>query len=564
MRSEKHSRQLALALLSVALLAAPAHALITENIDIIWTIPGDTALKMFGLSLASGDVNGDGVPDIGVASDTFDWDHAPDGYRGIVNVYYGDHVGDSVPDLVLRSPVWKGSGTPRLTCGDLNGDGYADVAVGEDCADDAYGICTIWMGGDPMDTVPDYIIRGEGVWWLNCFFGCDVSIGDVNGDSYDDLVVGAYCAVERPGDDQTGRVYVFYGGPGFDTIPDVILKGGHDGENEGFGIRVSAEGDFDHDGFHDLYIGAWQYGGFGGSGRVYVYYGGNPMDTSYDMAMSGEGVAHFLGFEKPGALNAKGSFDYAVEGNELWPHGAFNPGANCGKVYVHQGGRPMDSIPDVELIGRMDSANLGYSAQSAGDATGDGDDDLVAGAPYLPPRASGAAYLWETGTHFDTVPDAWMTGEPNRLVGMRVSTAGDVDGDGRAEFMVSSCTGDPPARVWVCKYTGSGVQEEEEAMRMRSGIALRAYPNPCHDQLWLSCPRAPGQDAALRICDVTGRVVRTLTFDRGKSTAASPTATWDLRDNAGRRVGQGIYLIQLEQHSGIAARRISTKVSITE
>jgi hypothetical protein len=115
----------------------------------------------------------------------------------------------------------------------------------------------------------------------------------------------------------------------------------------------------------------------------------------------------------PGALNARGDFDYAVEGNELWPHGIWNPGANCGKIYVHQGGRPMDSIPDIELIGRMDAAELGLSAQSAGDVTGDGNDDLVAGAPWLPPCGSGGAYLWETGSHFDTVPDAWMTGEPN-------------------------------------------------------------------------------------------------------------------------------------------------------
>jgi hypothetical protein len=334
MRNERHSGQLALAILSVAVLVVPAYPLTTEDLDIIWTIPGDTSLDFFGSSLASGDVNGDGVPDIMVAADTTG---DVEFFRGVVCVYYGDHVGDSAPDLVLRSPVTVGSNTPRLACGDLNGDGYADLAMGEEMADHASGICTIWMGGDPMGTTPAFVIRGETVWWLNCFFGCDVSMGDVNGDGYDDLVVGAYCAVERPGDDQTGRVYVFHGGPGFDTLPDVTLKGGHDGENEGFGIRVSAEGDFDHDGLCDLYVGAWQYGS-DRRGRVYVYYGGNPMDTSYDMAMSGEGAAHFFGFEEPGALTALGSLDYAVEGNELWPHGAYNPGANRGKVYVHEGG----------------------------------------------------------------------------------------------------------------------------------------------------------------------------------------------------------------------------------
>ncbi len=463
MRSKRHPGQLALPLLFAALLVVPAYSLTTENLDIIWTIPGDTALSSFGTSLASGDMNGDSIPDIVVASYRYCDDSFPTPYRARANIYSGSHVGDSAPDLVLWGQEWLGSSSPRLACGELNGDGYVDLVMADEWADGGYGTCTVWMGGDPMDTVPACIIRGRNVWWLNGGFGHDISIGDVNGDGYDDLVIGAYRAVERPGDEQAGRVYAFCGGPsGVDTIPDVILRGGHDGQAEAFGITVSAEGDFDHDGFHDIFAGAWQYGGFGGKGRVYVYYGGNPMDTSYDMAMSGERDAQCLGVDKPGALNVQGSFDYAVLGHELWPHGIFNPGANCGKVYVWQGGRPMDSVPDVELVGRMDSANLGFSAQSAGDATGDGDDDLVAGAPWLPPGASGGAYLWETGSHFDTVPDAWITGEPNRLVGKKVCTAGDIDGDGRSEFLVTSST-DPPSCVWVCKYTGSGVEETPNA-----------------------------------------------------------------------------------------------------
>ena len=552
---------MALALLFAALLVGSAYPLTTEDIDIIWTIPGDTAVEAFGLSLASGDVNGDGIPDIAVGSYVYCEESLPRPDRGRVDIYYGSHVGDSAPDLVLWSPWWSGSSAPQLVCGDLNGDGYADVVMAEDMADSGYGACTIWRGGSLMDTVPDCFIRSRSIWWLNGGFGRDISIGDVNGDDYDDLAVGAYRAAEQPGHQGAGRVYVFYGGPSFDSIPDVTLRGEHDGESEGFGIGVSAEGDFDHDGFDDLYIGAWQYGGFGGRGRVYVYYGGNSMDTSYDMAMLGEGPAQCLGFDKPGALSSQGSFDYAVEGNELWPHGIFNPGANCGKVYVHQGGRPMDSIPDVAIVGRMDSANLGYSAQSAGDATGDGNDDLAGGAPWLPPCASGGAYLWETDNCFDTVPDAWMTGEPNRLVGMRVCTAGDIDGDGRSEFLVSDYNCDPRQHVWVCKYTGVGLQEEE-ALRTRSGTALRAYPSPCRDQVWISCPPAAGENSTLRVCDVTGRVVRTQAVPQCESGRASPTVLWDLRDNAGRRVGQGVYVIELEQKGGNEPRRCSAKVIV--
>jgi hypothetical protein len=555
----KPEGQIVLLLLALALLAAWGWSQPTENLDIIWTIPGDTSLYAFGASLASGDVNGDGIPDVIVACDTYDVNHGTTRLRGRVNIYYGNHVGETVPDLVLRSPVWVGSNPPVLACGDVNGDGYADIAMGEDCADDALGICTVWLGGDPMDTVPDYIIHG-GSWWLEAHLGYSISLGDVNGDGHDDLVVGAYFTAERPGHDGTGRVYLYHGGSGFDTIPDVTLLGGHEGECEGFGIGVSAEGDFDHDGFHDLYVGAWCYGS-DGRGRMYGYYGGNPMDTNYDMAMSGEGPSQALGWMKPGFLASQGDFDYGVEGNPFWPHGFFGPD-NCGKVYVHEGGRPMDSIPDVCLVGRKDSAELGMSAQSAGDASGDGDDDLVAGAPCLPPYYTGATYLWQTGAHFDTVPDAWLMGADRETeVGFMVSTAGDLDGDGRAEFMVSNYPADGPKCVWVCKYTGVGLQEEE-ALRIPSGTALRAYPNPCRDRVWVSCPPVVGENSTLRVYNVTGRAVRTLMFGWDEASRATRTVSWDLRDKAGRRVGQGVYVIELEQDSGNATRRCSAKVVV--
>jgi hypothetical protein len=543
------ARRLALVLLAVVSLAGRAYPLVTENLDIIWTIP-DSTLEGLGTDLASGDVNGDGIPDIVAAWDTFDSNGGSTPLRGIVNIYYGDHIGETIPDVVLKSPVWKGANAPWLACGDLNGDGYADVAISEDMVDRGAGMCTVFMGGNPMDTTPAFIIHGKSSWWLDFHFGSDVSIGDVNGDGYDDLAVGAYSTAESPGEQGTGRVYVFYGGPGFDTIPDVTLRGGHDGDYEGFGISVTAQGDFDHDGFHDLYIGAWQYGS-DARGRMYVYYGGNPMDTSYDMAMSGEGVGHFLGFERPGALKAQGTFDYAVEGNELWPHGAYNPGANCGKVYVHQGGQPMDSIPDEEIIGPMDSANLGYTAQSAGDVTGDGNDDLVAGAPYLPPCASGGAYLWETGNHFDTVPDAWMMGEPNRKVGMRVCTAGDIDGDGRSEFLVGTYTYIPASRIWVCKYTGLGIEEEKQ--RPLTSLRLDVAPNPARGAFLVRYEVTSPSRVSVGLYDVGGRLVRSLSEGEvapGRYEAKLPSGV----------LPAGVYICTLDN----GATRISRKVVLTE
>ncbi|MEW6685865.1 MAG: integrin alpha [Candidatus Edwardsbacteria bacterium] len=70
------------------------------------------------------------------------------------------------------------------------------------------------------------------------------------------------------------------------------MSGGHGDSGEAFGISVGSGGDVNKDGFQDIVIGAWGYGD--GTiapfmaGRVYVYYGGSPMDTIYDMAKCGE------------------------------------------------------------------------------------------------------------------------------------------------------------------------------------------------------------------------------------------------------------------------------------
>ncbi|HTW91016.1 MAG TPA: FG-GAP-like repeat-containing protein [bacterium] len=539
-----------LVLLVVALLAARAWPQPTQSLDVIWTIPGDTSLYAFGASLASGDVNGDGIPDILVACDTYDGNHGTTPLRGRVNIYYGNHIGETKPDIVLRSPVWVGSNTPRLAYADLNGDGYADIVMGEDMADTGIGIVTIWMGGNPMDTTPAFIIRGRNIWWLNNAFGWAVSVGDVNGDGHADLAVSAYFTQEQPGRQYTGRVYVFFGGSSFDSIPDVVLRGGHGDPAEEFGTAVSAEGDFDHDGFHDFYIGASNFG-YDMRGRMYAYYGGNPLDTSADMAWTGEGPAQFLGDVKPGFLKTMGDFDYGVEGSPSWPHGFFSPN-NCGKVYIHKGGRPMDSIPYICLLGRKDSANLGMAAQSAGDATGDRDDDLVAGAPLLPHYFTGATYLWQTGNHFDTVPDAWIQGSAEeQSIGYAVSTAGDLDGDGRAEFMVSNYPSRLAKYVWVCKYVSSGIEEEKP--RPLSLWRLDVVPNPARGAFSVNYDVPNLSRVSVSLYDIGGRLVRSLSggyVAPGRHEVKLPSGV----------LPAGVYFCTLDN----GTQRISRKVVLTE
>ena len=101
-----------------------------------------------------------------------------------------------------------------------------------------------------MNGVPDVMIRGQGLGFqLGWSAG---SAGDVNNDSYDDVIIGV------PGFDgirsNEGMAHILYGGESMDDIPDIELVG--EGENDRFGTSVSTAFDILHDGFDDIIIGA--------------------------------------------------------------------------------------------------------------------------------------------------------------------------------------------------------------------------------------------------------------------------------------------------------------------
>src|SRR5690606_92605 len=108
------------------------------------------------------------------------------------------------------------------------------------------------------------------------FLGYAVSsAGDVNGDGFSDIIVGA--PYNDAGGISAGRAYIYYGGTTMDNVADVSFTG--EAENNEFGVSVSSAGDVNGDGYSDVIIGA-RYNDAGGgiAGRAYIYYGGTNMD----------------------------------------------------------------------------------------------------------------------------------------------------------------------------------------------------------------------------------------------------------------------------------------------
>jgi len=203
-------------------------------------------------------------------------------------------------DPLLTSSSWSmdggqadtyfGAGLKSVS-GDVNGDGYDDVIVGAhefDSGEDNEGWTFVYYGTasglDSNDSGSGCLNNAD--WcaesnYAGAHFGTSVSTaGDVNGDGYDDVIVGAY-ALSRP-EAWEGGVYVFYGSAagldhddgGSGCLADADWCAESNRSSARFGQSVSTAGDVNGDGYDDVIVGApYYYDGQTGEGWAFVYYG---------------------------------------------------------------------------------------------------------------------------------------------------------------------------------------------------------------------------------------------------------------------------------------------------
>ncbi len=436
------------------------------------TLDGSDASDRFGWALnIAGDLTGDGVDDLLVGA-PYDDDGAVN--AGTAWLFAGgeDLTGELSPSDAEVSFAGDASGDQLGASlhgdGDVDGDGLNDVVIGIPYGEESdrdEGLVALYLNGSlsgaltPSDA--DALFWGES---SGDTAGSSVVIaGDLDGDGYDDLAVGA--PTSDLGGSDSGAVYVLLGGLSWlDTDladADAVIEG--DSAGDAAGYRVSPAGDVDADGLADLVFGAYGVDDAGaGAGAAYLAAGtdigtGSSLASDhYRLLGTTAGDSTGLGVAAAGDVEADG-----VDGIYVGAYAA--GGSSQGALYYQNGdtSRFPSTVGSADLeIGGEDADRLGY-AMATLDLDGDGLPSLAAGAygNYDGASSGGSVYLF----HADDIADgtandpsaAWgqiVGSEAAAYLGAAVD-GGDLDGDGYGDLVAGAwgATGDGSSsgRVFV-------------------------------------------------------------------------------------------------------------------
>lgn len=294
----------------------------------------------FGISLAKADINNDHFDDLLIGSPFSQG-------NGLVYGFLGSDKKFNQPqasDVIYHGQVKNERFGSSITAGDLNGDGFTDLAIGAywSNADEKaqVGKVYIYNGKSPFArgqniNKADFSLQGESEYQ---WFSFDIEVGNLNGDQYDDLIVSSF---PYNGERKEARVLAYYGSSHFEAEGDLSVEELSGEALLGASLLID---DFDLDGKIDLVVGAPGVSGAKSSyeGDVYVFYGFGRDDkkvfkideNNFGSIIRGENADDWFGYTLASLdFNNDGYKDLAI--GSRYSDGA--DGVNQGKIYVMYG-----------------------------------------------------------------------------------------------------------------------------------------------------------------------------------------------------------------------------------
>lgn len=430
-----------------------------------------------------GDINKDGFDDWGTLA-----------LKGCyAEIFYGDNYLHTEPDIRILLPQIAKTECYDWASGDLNGDGWIDLAIANSSDLDVSYVSEI-MG--KLNRVFLFFGRPEWPAELNyqdadqvledtdyfAELGKNIGIvGDYNADGFDDLVVGGtkYSTSIK-------KAYLYYGGNSISPNPDLILS-----LNDGLGVFTFADpitvcGDINSDGFADFTLG------YSENGRSLVYFGGPDADDQYDVSLT----RPYAGRGGFGSVTTRKSGDYDADGIPDVVQCSYTPTSG---IYIYKGKPNFGNSYNYTLTDSIVNF-LGPYIEYVDDFTSKGKSDIYVNNYY-----TGNSCIFTDAETENSKAEYILTNNYRWTQGM---ASGDFDNDGYTEICTGNSMennyGNPRGGV-IQFYKSPILVAIEEPVNMEEMLVI---PNPARDRVRLNFPFTTSDVIAVLIFDLRGKLVK--------------------------------------------------------